>query len=154
MCACMHVVICCGKNSVYLGSISDWNVKVVHIIGQGSCHVIDGSLSKTVYFVNSQQLDTDRLQGLCHNCQNNCNYMQFHKFRLRPNQSTANVHDVSRLGREALSTVLSLLSAIDLTFVHDFWSSCLRLQGRNYKKILRLSYDVIITYDNRKSNLR
>ena len=24
----------------------------------------------------------------------------------------------------------------------------------NYKKILRLSYDVIITYDNRKSNLR
>ena len=27
-------------------------------------------------------------------------------------------------------------------------------QGPNYKKILRLSYDVIITYDNRKSNLR
>jgi len=27
-------------------------------------------------------------------------------------------------------------------------------QGANYKKILRLSYDVIITYDNRKSNLR
>ena len=26
-------------------------------------------------------------------------------------------------------------------------------QGANYKKILRLSYDVIITYDNRKSNL-
>jgi len=26
--------------------------------------------------------------------------------------------------------------------------------GPNYKKILRLSYDVIITYDNRKSNLR
>jgi len=26
--------------------------------------------------------------------------------------------------------------------------------GVNYKKILRLSYDVIITYDNRKSNLR
>jgi len=26
--------------------------------------------------------------------------------------------------------------------------------GANYKKILRLSYDVIITYDNRKSNLR
>ena len=24
--------------------------------------------------------------------------------------------------------------------------------GANYKKILRLSYDVIITYDNRKSN--
>jgi len=30
----------------------------------------------------------------------------------------------------------------------------LRNQGPNYKKILRLSYDVIITYDNRKSNLR
>jgi len=28
------------------------------------------------------------------------------------------------------------------------------IQGANYKKILRLSYDVIITYDNRKSNLR
>ena len=28
------------------------------------------------------------------------------------------------------------------------------VQGANYKKILRLSYDVIITYDNRKSNLR
>ena len=28
------------------------------------------------------------------------------------------------------------------------------LQGPDYKKILRLSYDVIITYDNRKSNLR
>jgi len=27
-------------------------------------------------------------------------------------------------------------------------------QGADYKKILRLSYDVIITYDNRKSNLR
>jgi len=27
-------------------------------------------------------------------------------------------------------------------------------QGPNYKKILRLSYDVIITYDNRKSNMR
>ena len=27
-------------------------------------------------------------------------------------------------------------------------------QGPDYKKILRLSYDVIITYDNRKSNLR
>jgi len=27
-------------------------------------------------------------------------------------------------------------------------------QGANYKKILRLSYDVIITYDNRKSNLQ
>jgi len=26
--------------------------------------------------------------------------------------------------------------------------------GANYKKILRLSYHVIITYDNRKSNLR
>jgi len=26
--------------------------------------------------------------------------------------------------------------------------------GANYKKILRLSYDVIMTYDNRKSNLR
>ena len=26
--------------------------------------------------------------------------------------------------------------------------------GANYKKILRLSYDVIITYDNRKPNLR
>jgi len=26
--------------------------------------------------------------------------------------------------------------------------------GANYKKIFRLSYDVIITYDNRKSNLR
>ena len=26
--------------------------------------------------------------------------------------------------------------------------------GAKYKKILRLSYDVIITYDNRKSNLR
>jgi len=25
--------------------------------------------------------------------------------------------------------------------------------GPDYKKILRLSYDVIITYDNRKSNL-
>ena len=29
-----------------------------------------------------------------------------------------------------------------------------RFQGPDYKKILRLSYDVIITYDNRKSNLR
>jgi len=29
-----------------------------------------------------------------------------------------------------------------------------RFMGPNYKKILRLSYDVIITYDNRKSNLR
>jgi len=29
-----------------------------------------------------------------------------------------------------------------------------KFQGPNYKKILRLSYDVIITYDNRKSNLR
>jgi len=29
-----------------------------------------------------------------------------------------------------------------------------KMQGPNYKKILRLSYDVIITYDNRKSNLR
>jgi len=29
-----------------------------------------------------------------------------------------------------------------------------RALGANYKKILRLSYDVIITYDNRKSNLR
>ena len=29
-----------------------------------------------------------------------------------------------------------------------------RSLGANYKKILRLSYDVIITYDNRKSNLR
>ena len=28
------------------------------------------------------------------------------------------------------------------------------VQGPDYKKILRLSYDVIITYDNRKSNLR
>jgi len=28
------------------------------------------------------------------------------------------------------------------------------LEEANYKKILRLSYDVIITYDNRKSNLR
>ena len=28
------------------------------------------------------------------------------------------------------------------------------IQGPDYKKILRLSYDVIITYDNRKSNLR
>ena len=27
-------------------------------------------------------------------------------------------------------------------------------RGANYKKILRLSYDVIITYDNRKSNLQ
>jgi len=33
-------------------------------------------------------------------------------------------------------------------------SSTARNQGPNYKKILRLSYDVIITYDNRKSNLR
>ena len=35
-------------------------------------------------------------------------------------------------------------------------SSCIRniVLGANYKKILRLSYDVIITYDNRKSNLR
>ena len=32
-----------------------------------------------------------------------------------------------------------------------FLNSCL---GANDKKILRLSYDVIITYDNRKSNLR
>jgi len=34
--------------------------------------------------------------------------------------------------------------------------SCCRpiSQGPDYKKILRLSYDVIITYDNRKSNLR
>jgi len=31
--------------------------------------------------------------------------------------------------------------------------SCWNL-GPNYKKILRLSYDVMITYDNRKSNLR
>jgi len=30
----------------------------------------------------------------------------------------------------------------------------IKKQGANYKKILRLSYDVIITYDNRKSNLR
>jgi len=29
-----------------------------------------------------------------------------------------------------------------------------KVLGANYKKILRLSYDVIITYDNRKSNLR
>ena len=36
-------------------------------------------------------------------------------------------------------------------FFHDSPKSNL---GANYKKILRLSYDVIITYDNRKSNLR
>jgi len=30
----------------------------------------------------------------------------------------------------------------------------LQNMGPNYKKILRLSYDVIIIYDNRKSNLR
>ena len=30
----------------------------------------------------------------------------------------------------------------------------LAVQGANYTKVLRLSYDVIITYDNRKSNLR
>ena len=48
-----------------------------------------------------------------------------------------------------VSTTFS--SATDVS--DNFW----RLhdgQGANYKKILRLSYDVIITYDNRKSNLR
>jgi len=36
----------------------------------------------------------------------------------------------------------------------NFFSTKIIVQGPNYKKILRLSYDVIITYDNRKSNLR
>jgi len=36
----------------------------------------------------------------------------------------------------------------------DFFDENDMNQGANYKKILRLSYDVIITYDNRKSNLR
>jgi len=51
--------------------------------------------------------------------------------------------------------------AVDLVEWHQggyekFWpdvKGCTDL-GPNYKKILRLSYDVIITYDNRKSNLR
>jgi len=38
--------------------------------------------------------------------------------------------------------------------VSSHYSHKLSSSGANYKKILRLSYDVIITYDNRKSNLR
>jgi len=57
----------------------------------------------------------------------------------------------------ALLPCLSGLSALQTDT--DVWSALLRFflsvfQGANYKKILRLSYDVIITYDNRKSNLR
>jgi len=40
-------------------------------------------------------------------------------------------------------------------FIHDIQRyEQNKILGPNYKKILRLSYDVIITYDNRKSNLR
>jgi len=55
-------------------------------------------------------------------------------------------------------------SCVELLALHQFYTTSelllvstilwLRNQGANYKKILRLSYDVIITYDNRKSNLR
>jgi len=43
-----------------------------------------------------------------------------------------------------------------LIYKLDIYNSMPKHQalGANYKKILRLSYDVIITYDNRKSNLR
>jgi len=38
--------------------------------------------------------------------------------------------------------------------VPNNFSALIKNLGPDYKKILRLSYDVIITYDNRKSNLR
>ena len=52
------------------------------------------------------------------------------------------------------------VSHIDVTMLNSSPTASCKLiaggkhLGANYKKILRLSYDVIITYDNRKSNLR
>ena len=45
-------------------------------------------------------------------------------------------------------------SNLDASRLFSSSSLNIAIQGANYKKILRLSYDVIITYDNRKSNLR
>ena len=56
-----------------------------------------------------------------------------------------------------LSSELGILSDLHNDF-YGFGYSAVDISsnilGPNYKKILRLSYDVIITYDNRKSNLR
>jgi len=51
-----------------------------------------------------------------------------------------------------------VLSVISLVPHYNYFIGCFiqifESMGPDYKKILRLSYDVIITYDNRKSNLR
>ena len=50
--------------------------------------------------------------------------------------------------------LLEVLRYIDPTPIAAVCSDTMQNLGANYKKILRLSYDAIITYDNRKSNLR
>ena len=65
------------------------------------------------------------------------------------------------------AVMVAMTSAMCAFFLIFFDGSCqekgkdpnhyplqVHIQGPDYKKILRLSYDVIITYDNRKSNLR
>jgi len=54
--------------------------------------------------------------------------------------------------KQAICRVNSRMEAISETL--QLPGSIIKTLGANYKKILRLSYDVIITYDNRKSNLR
>ena len=49
---------------------------------------------------------------------------------------------------------LALRTTTSVPAIMPTSSSCWADLGPDYKKILQLSYDVIITYDNRKSNLR
>jgi len=64
-----------------------------------------------------------------------------------PRCETLNFSEVSNGITNELNN-LSLCHHILMKFLHIID------QRPDYKKILRLSYDVIITYDNRKSNLR
>ena len=50
--------------------------------------------------------------------------------------------------------IIAVLLFVVVVIVFRFVTFVSCILGANYKKILRLSYDVIITYDNRKSNLR
>jgi len=56
-----------------------------------------------------------------------------------------------------LLLMMTTMTTRDLTYCFAVMTTMaiayVRPLGANYKKILRLSYDVIITYDNRKSNL-
>ena len=87
-----------------------------------------------------------------HTCNQLYNARNLEWFRNRP--SCATYERKVHMKEKWSGTFWFYISHYSVKVTHSSLAAAVVDQGPDYKKILRLSYDVIITYDNRKSNLR